>query len=292
MKPISASGSIILFLITALSVKAGSLANDALPHREASLTSVDVQRQNEGKRAQRIKFCRQTCSSCTNALKEEVAQCEENAESAEDKVTELETQLQALREELRASNEQLSQCNDSRFKIFEDLQRACKENTCNCEFGYAGEDCNKELNLCETFPERKPKDQFGCYRVGATNKTIPKCWRKCKYDWKNGCGQHRWCHIDNSKCTLSQYKKAACVKKWWLDDRGACPKRWNKYYCDERVGVSYACGDGIWRCWRSCDKGELGCKSSGYCYADNGAGYRKDCSLDKSCKIVTEYPCL
>jgi len=196
MKPISASGSFILFLITALSVKAGSLANDALPHREASLPSVDVLRQNE------------------------------------------------------------------------------------------------ELNLCETFPERKPKDQFGCYRVGATNKTIPKCWRKCKYDWKNGCGQHRWCHIDNSKCTLSQYKKAACVKKWWLDDRGACPKRWNKYYCDERVGVSYACGDGIWRCWRSCDKGELGCKSSGYCYADNGAGYRKDCSLDKSCKIVTEYPCL
>merc|ERR1712168_1599133 len=35
------------FLITALSVKARSLANDELPHREAALTSVDVLRQNE-----------------------------------------------------------------------------------------------------------------------------------------------------------------------------------------------------------------------------------------------------
>merc|ERR1739838_208504 len=48
MDPVSAHGSFIWFLITALSVKAGSLANDALPHRKAALTLVDALRQNEG----------------------------------------------------------------------------------------------------------------------------------------------------------------------------------------------------------------------------------------------------
>merc|ERR1739838_187861 len=48
MDPVSARGSFIWVLITALSVKAGSLANDAQPHRKAALTLVDALRQNEG----------------------------------------------------------------------------------------------------------------------------------------------------------------------------------------------------------------------------------------------------
>jgi len=142
MKPISASGSFILFLITALSVKAGSLANDSLPHREASLTSVDVPRQKKGlvnsptdfkvilpvevdvsdlvsnfnvrfqalgdnvtRLGDQLRIVEEENARVQNALKEKVAGLE----------TKLQTSMQeayGLREQLKASNEQNSKVDD------------------------------------------------------------------------------------------------------------------------------------------------------------------------------------
>jgi len=326
MKPISASGSFILFLITALSVKAGSLANDSLPHREASLTSVDVPRQKKGlvnsptdfkvilpvevdvsdlvsnfnvrfqalgdnvtRLGDQLRIIEEENARAQNALKEEVAQCEANAESA--KVTKLKTQLQALRKKLKASKKKLSKCNAcSRNKC---VHGTCKENKCKCEYGYTGEYCNEELNLCETLPERKEDHEFGCYGVEMeAKKSMPKCWRMCTDADGDSCGPHGWCNIDidHSKCTQSQIKKADCVEEWWHDDPKACPPKWNEYYCDDRVGVTYACtGKGRGKCWRSCNSGEEGCNSSGWCYV-NAVGMSW-CAWDTSCKIGTEYPC-
>jgi len=192
MKPISTSGSFILFLITAISVKAGSLANDALPHREASVTFVDVLRQNE------------------------------------------------------------------------------------------------EINLCETFPKMKKDDEFGCYQVESWRRTVSRCWRTCVGE--GTCGRLNWCNIDNSKCTLSQYKKAKCVNKKYNDDRRRCPKKYEKL-CNTRAGVSYDC-DSTAKCRRSCESGESGCRSDGMCYVNEGDDNHKACSSDESCKIATYYPCL
>jgi len=132
MDPISAHGSFFLFLITALSVKAGSLANDALPHREAALTSVDVVRQNEAilpvevdisdlvsnfnvrfqalgdnvtRLGDQLRIVEEENARVQNALKEKVAGLE----------TKLQTSMQeayGLREQLKASNEQNSKVDD------------------------------------------------------------------------------------------------------------------------------------------------------------------------------------
>jgi len=189
----------------------------------------------------------------------------------------------------------------------------CIVNTCKCETGYKGEDCNEEMDLCKTFPEMKKNDEFGCYAVrGIRAKSIPKCWRTCtgsllsNYDGlvsessnlfgsTSGCGAHGWCNIDNSKCTLSQYKGAACEAVWWdYDDTNSCPRKWKKYYCDDRAGQSYACGDESDLCWRSCDNSESGCYSSGFCYVNAGGFIPKalKCSYDKYCKVAIQYPCL
>jgi len=221
MKPISASGSFILFLITALSVKAGSLANDSLPHREASLTSVDVPRQNEGLVNNATDFkailriIQEENARAQNALKEEVAKCK-------------------------------------------------------CDYGYTGENCNEELDLCETTLFKKHKGYaFGCYRVGA-KKHISKCWRMCNKAVDSGCGKHGWCNIiDSSKCTLSQIKKVDCVYDWLDGDRKACPEKFKNQYCDDRVGVSYGCNH-MSKCWRSCDSDEEGCSDAGWCYVNEG----------------------
>jgi len=246
MKPISASGSFILFLITALSVKAGSLANDSLPHREASLTSVDVPRQNEGLINNATDFkailriIQEENARAQNALKEEVAKCK-------------------------------------------------------CDYGYTGENCNEELDLCETTLFKKHKGYaFGCYRVGA-KKHISKCWRMCNKAVDSGCGKHGWCNIiDSSKCTLSQIKKVDCVYDWLDGDRKACPEKFKNQYCDDRVGVSYGCNH-MSKCWRSCDSDEEGCSDAGWCYVNEGEPGEKDidyCSWHSSCKVGTEYPCL
>jgi len=147
MKPISASGSFILFLITALSVKAGSLANDSLPHREASLTSVDVLRQKKGlvnsptdfkvilpvevdvsdlvsnfnvrfqalgdnvtRLGDQLRIVEEENARVQNALKEKVAGLE----------TKLQTSMEEaddLREQLKASNEQNSKVDDLREQL-------------------------------------------------------------------------------------------------------------------------------------------------------------------------------
>jgi len=136
MDPVSARGSFIWFLITALSVKAGSLANDAQPHRKAALTLVDALRQNEGlinsptdlKAILPVEVDISDLVSKFNvrfqALGGKVTRLgdqlriieEENARvqnAFKEKLTKLETQLQTskeeadgLREQLKASNEQ------------------------------------------------------------------------------------------------------------------------------------------------------------------------------------------
>ena len=134
----------------------------------------------------------------------------------------------------------------------------------------------------------KKDDEFGCYRVKSYGRIESKCWRTCVGE--QTCGPLNWCNIDNSKCTLSQYKKAACVNRVYYDDIGACPETWEKRVnCNERAGVSYDC-DSTAKCRRSCESGESGCRSDGSCYVNDDN--HKACSSDESCKIATYYPCL
>jgi len=111
MKPISASGSIILFLITALSVKAGSLANDALPHREAALTLVDVLRQNEGVINSPTEFkailpVEVDISDLVSNFNVQFQALEDNVTRLGEKFRIIEEENARLREQLKASNEQ------------------------------------------------------------------------------------------------------------------------------------------------------------------------------------------
>jgi len=187
--------------------------------------------------------------------------------------------------------------------------------TCKCREGYRGKYCKYEINLCDTLPKRKWNSDYGCYIVRGTcvkgifpfgGKCQKKCWKKCT-SGTSGCGQHKWCNIDNSKCTPNQYKNAACEKKWWInkynsnqfDERVACPQRWNYYYCDDRAGQSYGCSSAL-KCWRSCrggKHGESGCKDvddslDGWCYAKaNANNNSKFCSKDTSCKKAIQYSC-
>merc|ERR1719435_11113 len=108
MDPISAHGSFFLFLITALSVKAGSLANDALPHREAALTSVDVVRQNEA-----ILPVEVDISDLVSNFNVRFQALEDNVTRLGEKLQIIEAKLQTsmeeaddLREQLKASDEQ------------------------------------------------------------------------------------------------------------------------------------------------------------------------------------------
>jgi len=101
MDPILAHGSFFLFLITALSVKAGSLANDALPHREAALTSVDVVRQNEA-----ILPVEVDISDLVSNFNVQFQALEDNVTRLGEKFRIIEEENARLREQLKASNEQ------------------------------------------------------------------------------------------------------------------------------------------------------------------------------------------
>jgi len=170
MDPVSARGSFIWFLITALSVKAGSLANDAQPHRKAALTLVDALRQNEGlinsptdlKAILPVEVDISDLVSKFNvrfqALGGKVTRLgdqlriieEENARvqnAFKEKLTKLETQLQTskeeadgLREQLKASNEQKAgqQCPQGRKGA------ECRRNL--CPQGRKGAECRKNNN--------------------------------------------------------------------------------------------------------------------------------------------------
>merc|ERR1739838_269228 len=170
MDPVSARGSFIWFLITALSVKAGSLANDAQPRRKAALTLVDALRQNEGlinsptdlKAILPVEVDISDLVSKFNvrfqALGGKVTRLgdqlriieEENARvqnAFKEKLTKLETQLQTskeeadgLREQLKASNEQKAgqQCPQGRKGA------ECRRNL--CPQGRKGAECRKNNN--------------------------------------------------------------------------------------------------------------------------------------------------
>jgi len=101
MDPISARGSFFLFLITALSVKARSLANDELPHREAALTSVDVLRQNEA-----ILPVEVDISDLVSNFNVRFQALEDNVTRLGEKFRIIEEENARLREQLKASNEQ------------------------------------------------------------------------------------------------------------------------------------------------------------------------------------------
>jgi len=156
MDPVSARGSFIWFLITALSVKAGSLANDAQPHRKAALTLVDALRQNEGlinsptdlKAILPVEVDISDLVSKFNvrfqALGGKVTRLgdqlriieEENARvqnAFKEKLTKLETQLQTSKEEADGLREQLKASNE---------QKAGQQ----CPQGRKGAECRKNNN--------------------------------------------------------------------------------------------------------------------------------------------------
>jgi len=193
-------------------------------------------------------------------------------------------------------NEDINECDKSPCKNGGTCTNSDGSYSCKCQDGWTGKNCDQEINLCETPKkyEMGKKHEFGCYRVGASSNT--KCWRKCEYDY-NRCGLHKWCHIDNSKCTHSQYLSADCEKEWWTykDDHKVCPEKFRgKYYCDERAGRSYGCY--LSKCWRSCDHrpSSAGCKK-GRCYVKvvkSDGNWKSDfCQLSLNCKQGTVYPC-
>jgi len=119
MDPISAHGSFFLFLITALSVKAGSLANDALPHREAALTLVDVLRQNEGVINSPTEF--KAILPVEVDISDLVSNFNVRFQALGDNVTRLGEKLRIIEEKLQTSMEQLKASNEQKGLVEKEL---------------------------------------------------------------------------------------------------------------------------------------------------------------------------
>jgi len=152
MDPISAHGSFFLFLITALSVKAGSLANDALPHREAALTLVDVLRQNEGVINSPTEF--KAILPVEVDISDLVSNFNVRFQALGDNVARLETKLQTsmeeaddLREQLKASNEQKDLVEKELAELKGSAAAGAVAGDDDDDTGSADEDTGKEITV-------------------------------------------------------------------------------------------------------------------------------------------------